>query len=73
VTSICPSCGGAGFDGLDSDFSYCEVCDEFFAASDSVDESGYVDDLGNLWCDVCADLRPVDDDLHCLRCGSRVS
>lgn len=62
----CPHCGSEAFDGLDSDFVYCDQCDELFNPDDAEDAADEV------YCAVCGDWRPVDDSGCCMRCGEEV-
>lgn len=68
--SRCPNCGDEGFDDLDSDFHYCRSCDEFYEPND--DDGDGDADGHEAWCDNCGDVRPVDDDGCCARCGEEV-
>ncbi|WP_424680882.1 hypothetical protein [Frateuria sp. YIM B11624] len=65
--STCPNCGGEELQELgDSSNAYCTDCDEVVEPVDDAEA------LGEFWCDTCGDMRPVDDDLCCLRCGDHV-
>jgi hypothetical protein len=66
--SVCPNCGSEELQELgDSSNAYCTECDEVV---EPVEEG---EDLGEMYCDNCADMRPVDDDLRCMRCGESVA
>lgn len=60
MSILCPHCGEEAFDGLDSDFAYCESCGEMF-------EPEEVDD--DFWqCFNCDDANGGDEDC-CNTCG----
>ncbi len=64
--SQCPQCGNEDLQELDgSSNAYCDECGEV------VEPVGEGED-GSMWCDNCGDMRPIDDDLCCLRCGEHV-
>lgn len=60
MSVACPHCGGEVFDGLDSDFSFCESCDELVEP---------VDAGGDFWqCFNCQDANGGDEEC-CNTCG----
>lgn len=64
----CPNCGSEDLQEQGSSSSaYCVECDEVV---EPVEESA---DLGEVYCDNCADMRPADDDLRCMHCGESVA
>lgn len=64
--SVCPICGGEELHELaGSSNAFCEDCSEVVEPTEDGDSEG-------MWCDTCGDMRPVDDDLCCMRCGEHV-
>jgi hypothetical protein len=64
--SQCPNCGSDELQELgDSSNAYCGDCGEVVEPVEEFEDEG-------MWCDNCGDMRPVDDDLCCTRCGEHV-